>query len=431
MAADRLLDALRAGLLDRYGLEVRAGDVSLSLLRGTASFEDVRIVDGPVTVLEAARIEVDGRVLDLVAGRYDCARLTVLRPVVRIFVEPDGRTNLKRILATPRKRARAPGPGDVVVLREAAIEDGRVEYTDAILDPGQPLRLVVLRLRGTVTEWQLAGEPAASSATDLRADGEIEQPGFPARVTAAIWSSPPGEAPVWTLQAAVTGFDLRRIPQYVGASERAAIGGDLVHLAVDVRSRGGVIGPGTAVGEVAGSGTLLPMGIGGTTGDPVFEGESPLSSLLRIPLSRAGRFGEVALGAGWSVLTGGAGAVADVGGGVLDAGVSLGTGLVNAGADAVTGDPLGALAEAGGGILGVFTSLGGGLIDGAGSLLGGGSGAVDALLGADPADLDARFAELHAARRLVILEAALASSGGSGEGARRARIEAEVAAPPY
>ncbi len=428
MAAERLLEALRAAVLDRYGLEARADDVTLSLVRGTAVFENFRVLDGPVTVFEAARIEVDGRVLDVLERRFDCAKLTVLRPVVRIVVEADGRTNLRRILATPRKDASAPRPADLLQLREGTFEGGRVEFTDVVTDPGLPVTVVARQLRGTMNEWQFSGEPSAVSSGDFRADGEIRQPGFPARVSVVAWCSPPGGDPTWTLQAAVTGFDLRLVPQYVGAAGRAALGGDYIHVAVDIRSRSGVIGPGAVVGEVAGSGTVLPMRVGGTTSEPVFDAESPLATLLRIPLARAGRLGAVTLDAGWSVVKGGAGAVVDVGGGVVDAGVSLGTGLVNAGGEFLSGRPLPALAEAGAGVLGVFTSLGGGLLDGVGSLFGGGAAAARALTGADVAELDRQFGELHAARRLAMLRAALASAGGGGAKARHGRIAAEIGA---
>ncbi|PMY00736.1 hypothetical protein C1Y22_37300, partial [Pseudomonas sp. MPR-R2A5] len=80
-----------------------------------------------------------------------------------------------------------------------------------------------------------------------------------------------GGAPTFTLHAAITGFDLRQIPQYVTAAQRVAIGGELMHLVADIEVRDGAIEPGAVVGEVAGAGTVLPLRVGGTTSEPVFD----------------------------------------------------------------------------------------------------------------------------------------------------------------
>lgn len=426
----RLLEKLRAGISERYGVEALADDLTLSFLDGTAALQGFRVVDRGVTVLEAERVEISARVRDVLGGRIDCAKLVVVRPVLRVFVEADGRTNLRRILATPRKGPPADGPDGVVVLRDARVEDGRIEFDDAVTDPGQPIRIVLRGLSAAVVEMQFAGGNVVDSSADVRVDCETDQPGFPARVSVVAWVRPLAGPPTFSLHAAITGYDLRQVPQYVSASQRAAIGGELINLAVDIEAKDGVIEPGAIVGEVAGAGTVLPLRVGGTTDDPVFDLESPLGTLLEIPLTRVGRFGAVALGAGWSTLKGGGQAAADVGVGVADAGVALGTGLANAGGDIVTGDPLGALEAAGGGVVGVATSLGGGLVAGAKSLFGGGSDAVSSFSGADAETLDREFAAVHAARRLAMLRAALASVPDDAAAARRKRIEAEIAASP-
>ncbi len=426
----RLLEKLQTAISERYGVEARADDLSLSFLDGTAALEGFRIVDGATTVLEAERVEISALVRDVLDGRIDCAKLVVVRPVLRVFVEADGRTNLVRILATPRKSPPRDGPGGIVVLRDARVEDGRIEFDDAVTAPEQPMRIVLRDLRAVITELQCSGEPITESSADFRVDCEADQPGFSARVSVVAWSPPFRGAPTFSLHAAITGYDLRQIPQYVSATERVAIGGELMNLAVDIQARDGVIEPGAIVGEVAGAGTVLPLRVGGTTDDPVFDLESTLGTLLEIPLSRAGRFGVVALGAGWSTLKGGGEAAADIGVGVADAGVSLGTGLVDAGSGLASGDPLGALEAAGGGVVGVATSIGGGLVAGAKRLFGGGSDAVSSFAGADAETLDREFAEVHAARRVAMIRAALASVPDGVAAARRKRIEAEIAESP-
>ena len=426
--AGHLLAKIQAAISERYGVEAHADDLSLSIFDGRATMEGFRIVDGPVTVLETQRIEVSARVRDVLDGRIDCAKLVIIRPVLRVFVEPDGRTNLTRILATPRKHPPGPGPSGIVVLRDARFEEGLLEFDDAVTDPAQPMHFTWRNVRGSATELQLGGEPVTESSADIRVNCEIDQPGFPARVSIVAWGPPVKGPPTFSLHAAITGFDLRQIPQYASAAQRAAVGGDLINLAVDIEARGGVIEPGAVVGEVAGSGTVLPLRVGGTTSEPIFDLDSPLATLLQIPLARMGRFGTVALGAGWDAVRGGGEVAVEVGSGVADAGVSLGTGLYDAGGNVAAGDPLGALTSAGGGVVGVATSLGGGLFAGLKRLVGVGTDAVTSLTGLDAATLDAKFAELHAARRVAMLRAALASVPGGVAPERRKRIAKEIEA---
>jgi hypothetical protein len=432
MAANRLLLAIQVALRDRYGVEAHADDVALSLRHGTAVFKGFHIVDGPVTVFEAERVDVAIAVRDVLGQKFDCSKVRLLRPVLRVSVEAGGETNVQRILRTPLKGDPATAAHNVILIREGSFEDGRLEFTDAFADPENPLRLTAVGVRGSISEWQFDGEPATDSFADFRVDGTIEQTDLPCRFSITTWCSPPAGVEDLTMLAVLTGIDLRGIPQYVGAGYRAAFGGDFLHVAVNLRARDRAIVRGAAVGEVAGTGTLLPLAIGGTLEDPMFDAESTLATLLNIPLGRVGRIGSVALDAGWSVVKGSAEAVADIGGGVVDAGVSLGTGLANAGEAVIAGDPIGAVTETGAGALGVATSIGEGIIQGVMSIFGGGAGAYDAISGADAARLNLLFESLHATRRLKMLEAALTSAAGADSKARQRRIldEIEDSSPP-
>jgi hypothetical protein len=419
----RVLRSIETAIAERYGVEVRADDLTLSVLDGTAALECVRISEGGKVVFEAERVEAGMRVRDAIDGRYDLARLVLVRPVLRVVVEADGRTNVRRILARPANPPES-GRRGVAVLRDATAQGGRIEFDDAVTDPAAPMHAVLRDVRVSVAEMQLSGDPVTESACDFRADCVLEQPGFPARVSVVAWGSRPGAASSLSLHAAITGLDLRQVPHYASAAQRAAIGGDLIHLVADIQARDGVIEPGAVVGEVPGAGVVLPLRVGGTTSEPLFDIESPLGTLLQFPLARVGRFGTVAFGAGWSAVKSGAGAASDIGSGGAQAGEALGEGFGTAGGDVIAGDPLGALGAAGGGVVGAATSLGGGFVAGAKRLLG--LGADDPPAGADAALLDREFAEVHARRRLAMLRAARASVSRDDPAARRRRIDAEI-----
>jgi len=375
---------------------------------------------------------VKAGILDVLDGRVDFAKLVIVRPVLRLAVEPDGRTNLARILATPPATPPSAGPQDVVVLRDARVRDGRVEYEDAVIDAKQRLRLVARNLEASITELQLGGEAVTKCASDLRLDCEIEQkPAFPARVSVVVWHSAPGASPsVGVLHGAATGLDLAQLPQYVTKSQRAAIGGSILHLAAAIQAVDGVIGPGAIVGEVDGTRTVLPMRVGGTSDAPVFELDSGLGSLLSIPLERIGTVGDVVVGSGKSAWRGASGAAVDVGKGVVGAGSSVGSGLKDAAGSVGAGDPLGVLAAAGGGAVGGVKSIGSGLVAGVKSVFGIGTDTVSRFSAEEAAAFAARVDELHAGRRAAMLQAALASVPEGPDGGRRARIEAEIAASP-
>ena len=418
-------NTLRDALDNRYGVTLEADSVSVALLRGNVTLTGVRVKDGDHVILEAEEARGSIGVRDVLDARYDFRELVLVRPVLHLRVEGPNGSNLRRILRTPPKRPPRGGPPDIVVLRDLRIEEGRVEWKDAITDPKQPLDLVVDDVEIALTQFQAGGTPITDCWGDLRGEGVLRQPEVPARISIVAWAKQREDEPTFIAHAAVTGLDLRTLPQYVSATDRFALGSDYLHLAATFDVRDGKFELGAITGEVAGTRTVLPMIVGGTTDDPVFDEDSRLATLMRVPLGRVGRMGEVAAGAAWSVVKGGATGAAEVGGGVVDAGKSLAGGAGGAYRGIVDGDPLGALAAAGGGILGSVKALGSGIVGAAKSIVGGGSGAAQALAGVAPEDLDAQFTALHRERRRRMLVAALASVPEGVEG-RRERVAAEV-----
>lgn len=422
-------NTLQRALDDRYGVTLEVDGVSVAPLRGTATLTGVRVKDGDRVVLEAEEARGSIAVRDVLDGRYDFRQLVLVRPVLHITVEPSGRSDFRRILATQPKTPPRPGPPDVVVLRDLRVEHGRVEWTDPVTDPKVPLHLVIDDIEIALTELQVSGATATNCWGDVRADAVLRQPEFPARFSIVAWAAQRKEEPTFVAHLALTGLDLRILPQYVSAADRFALGSDVLHLTASFDVRDGAIALGAIAGEVAGTRTVLPLMVGGTTDAPVFDENSKLATVMRVPLGRVGRMGEVAAGAAWSMLKGGAGGAADIGEGVVGAGKSLAGGAGGAYEGLAEGDPLGALKSAGGGVVGSVKSLGSGVVEGVKSIFGGGSDAAQSLAGVAPADLDAQFAKLHRERRRRTLEAALASVPPAVE-ERRKRVAAELEAMP-
>jgi hypothetical protein len=420
---------LQRALDNRFGVQLEVDGVSVAVLSGTATLTGIRVKDGGRTILEAEEARGSIAVRDVLDGRFDFRQLVLVRPVLHIAVEPSGKSDFRRILATPPKTPPRPGPPDVVVLRDLRVEQGRVEWTDPVTDPKAPLHVVIDDIEIALTELQVSGAPVTDSWGDVRVDAVLRQPEFPARLSIVAWAAQRKEEPTFVAHLALTGLDLRTLPQYVSATDRFALGSDVLHMTASFDVRDGAIALGAIVGEVAGTRTVLPLMVGGTTDAPVFDEDSRLATVMRVPLGRVGRIGEVAAGAAWSVLKGGAGGAADIGEGVFGAGKSLAGGAGGAYEGFAAGDPFGALKAAGGGVVGGVKSLGTGLVEGVKSVFGGGSSAAQALAGIAPADLDAQFATLHRERRRRMLEAALASVP-KGVEERRARVARELESMP-
>jgi hypothetical protein len=410
--------ALRAALLDRwlwsriasaihdkYGLDVASADYEFSLGAGEGVIRGVRITENGKPVVEADAVELSATARDVFAAEYDFRKLTVRGLTVHCVVETPETTNLQRIWA---RRRIAPGPSDFVRFRDARVVDGSYLVDDSVTDPKRPTLLHLLNVEMVARDLQVDGEPRTRDVGDVRLDGLVAQQGAPARVSLVAWAPPWTPKPTFTLHGAITGLDVSQLPQYVDDSSRWWLGGDLLHLVGTMRAKDGVVEEGAIVGEVAATGSLLPMRFTGPYDDPVFDERSKLADLFHFGFARLGR---VAV-------------IGDVGSTFYDVGESVAGGAQDTVEALSRVDPLGALRAAGGGVVGSASSIGKRLVGGVKRLLGVGGDAP-----ADEAERqDAAFSVLHAQRRRAMLEAAEASSAGGGP-ERRRRLHAELGEP--
>lgn len=339
------------------GATVTADDVSLSVLAASADVTRLRIAEGDRELLTAPRVEAD---LDLVAflgGRLVVERLVVERPVAHARLEARGSTDADRVA---RKMLEArPGDAPAIVLEDVRIDGATVVYEDAVTRPEEPLRVELTGVRATARGLQVAGRPSEARRGSVEADGHVAQIGPPAGsrtagdersgaaapFTILAQAEPDGAAQRVVAHAAVTGFRLSTVPQYVSATQRTLLGADELDVVVTTEVRGGEILRGAAVATIPGRDQPLVARFSGPVADPAVDPSGSLTALFELPFAHLGQPGSVVWGATSSVVGGAVGFVenlaaldvAEAGKSVVG-GVARGVGAVGRGiADAVGG----------------------------------------------------------------------------------------------
>jgi len=401
---DLLWSRIEKAIRGKYDVDVAVDDFALVLRAGEATIRGVRITDHGKPLIEAERVEMSASLWDVFGATYDFRELTVTGLAVHCVVETPTTTNVGRIW---NARKTSPGPGDFVRFQKARIVGGQYFVEDSVTDPARPTLLHLENIDVEVRDLQAAGAPRTRDFGDVRLDCVVAQKAAAARLSAVGWFRPITADSTFALHAALTGLDLAEIPQYVDQSSRAWLGGDVMHLVGSMRAKDGVVREGAIVGEVAATGTLLPMNFGGPVFEPVFDERSKLADLFRFGFERLGR---VAV-------------IGDVGTAAYGVGKSIVEGTEET-IDAMAHlDPFGALSAAGGGVTGGLKSVGEGFVGVGRRIL----DLAGVLPKDDPAKQEAEFEALHALRRSAMFEAALRSAR-RGPAARRTYLEKEIGA---
>jgi hypothetical protein len=160
LRATRLdLSALQPYVAEHSALTVEHGSLGGTLLlampRGTASLRvrgDLRI-DGLHTIDDALRqdlvhwqrLDVRGLRFSLHPARLAIARIVAVRPYARVIIEPDGRLNVKRILAAPGPAAATPVP------KPGGPSDHASSAAPAMRARAAPVRAAPIRAAGTAS----------------------------------------------------------------------------------------------------------------------------------------------------------------------------------------------------------------------------------------------------------------------------------------
>lgn len=415
IAWSRLVTALR----EAYGVELTSDHFSLALFDGRATARGVQLRDGGELLVGAESVELATSFRSILDGTYSFDELVITRPVAHVVVETKDSTNFARL----SKRSTSSGrPAPVVFFRDARVHHGRLQFDDVLTDDDSPVHLSFEGLELALTHLQVSGAALSDEIGDFRLDAVLQQKKSPARMSFVGWAPALREPSTLALHGAITGLDLEPLAPYVERGARLALGGDVLHLGVSMRSERGVILDGAFAAEVVDNGNQHTLRFGGTTSEIVFDEDSRLAALFRLPFARLGHLGDVAMTSTWGVAM-------DVGGGVVGAGKSVAGGIVQTLHGMIRLDPLGALEAAGGGLVGGAKSLGGGVIGGVQRLFG--AGESRARRQQREARERSEFAALHDECRREMLAAALESARDSSP-ARMRRIVRELAAqkPP-
>jgi hypothetical protein len=360
-------------LLARYGLTMAFERHAVSIADGTADLHGVRLFDGSEEVLTAKRMRVRISLRGLYGGRTIVERLVFDDPVIHARLEPDGRTNIGRILRRPSVDPRM-ALRPATLWKQVLIHGGRLECTDRT----RGVTFRILDIEATLLDVQTGKGERQDRFGQISVDAKLEQPGHEAAPLAIVhWATlAENPEPTFVTHVVVTGIDLDSFPGYIDATQRASLGVDHLDLLVSLDVRKGIIRRGAAVATSPERTRPLTLLFGGNLDAPILDGSSKLLALWELPFARLGRVGDVAWEAGSAVV-----------GGAIDVVEAL-----------VQGDPLGAGESAAEGLGGGIQAFGSGaldLIEGMGRAL----GLVDPEKPRDPTAIHAHQRELFLASR--------------------------------
>lgn len=132
---DALRKAVEAQIRDVTGLELNvAGSIDISVLPASyISFRDVGLKGGGTTApaLQIDVLTANLRLLPLLLQRFEIADLTLLRPRIHVSLKPDGESNWTPFIQTIA-RTMKPGAENQVSFSEIRIQDGALDYEDAV-----------------------------------------------------------------------------------------------------------------------------------------------------------------------------------------------------------------------------------------------------------------------------------------------------------
>jgi hypothetical protein len=378
-------------------LRIDPGRPATARVRGTVSLRVAAppgFAGGDLLVMPGASISGER-----MADRLRIGALVALAPSAILIRHADGRSNLDEAIGRLTAVAAAvTGPPATAAGRQASppislelshlrVVDARAEVHDGVIaDEAVAVRVDGIHL-GIDDAWLHPAAGAPATTARFRLDARIQQPiPHPTALVAvrgqvAPWS---GGIPTGDGALALTGFAFATVEALIPPATRTAVGAEGFDLGAHVVLTAETLqAEGALVGD---RGVTLPFRIGGTATAPVLAG----SPLLRGAMNRLGggawNLGQGVVGGGIELVSGGAGAVRDLGGGLLSAGVDMGGGLARmvGGALTLDGEAIGAGARRA--TVGAAGSIGGGVGAAGGGIVESGSGTLGALGGSRERD---------------------------------------------
>jgi hypothetical protein len=322
----------------KLGYEVTVEDISLSLLRGGALLEGLRVATSSGVEhlrVKSVAAQVDLRSLrepNIVVESAEIAGLEFyhwLGGPEAPAPEPEG--------TTPEDTG-TESTGDAqrgVLVRAFDVVDSRLVLFDLERVPSGPafdLRAIELHVRN----WQVGErhDPIWTGTVDL--DASLVQRSKPALVSVIGWQLPAGgarTAQTLGIHAALTGLDLASFPAYVDSSQRKMLGQDRIDLVASTELVGDTILRGAVIGTIAERSEPLSVRFSGPISHPTFDASGSLAALFELPFARLGTPGVVVWDTSSAVVGGAVDAVSSLAKADL---VGVGTSVVGAAEGAAT-----------------------------------------------------------------------------------------------
>lgn len=330
---------------------IRARSLSAAPLSGHVRVEGLEVsrADGGdrAPVLTVKSVEGQVELGQVISAPYPVDDVVIEEPVFRARLLEPGWTNIQALLGMQKPNAAklpalpppampapaassaggAPGttPPAVFYLRHARIERGTLVYDDPLSDAVNPVHLSITDLTADVRDFQYLGAPYGNPLTDVRIDGRVAQPRQPGWLHVRAWGEPWRDKPTVTILAAITGFDVRTIDPYTSGSGGAALGGNWIHVLLDLKATDARIQTGVVSVTVAESGTEMKAPFTGDLFRPTIDKNSALVSAFQLPLGHLLKLGNVSLDVAGQLAIAGLESVLRLGQGAADAGAAVGS----------------------------------------------------------------------------------------------------------
>lgn len=334
---------------------IRARSLTAAPLSGQVRIEGLEVTRAEggdrAPVLTVKSVEGTVELGKVIAAPYPIDDVRIEEPVFRARLLEPGWTNVQALLGMQKPNAAklaplpppamppsassagaapATSPEALFYLRHARIERGTLVYDDPLSDAVHPVHLSVTDLTADVRDFQYLGAPYGDPLTDVRIDGRLAQPEQPGWLHVRAWGEPWRDKPTLTVLAAITGFDVRTIDPYTSGSGGAALGGNWIHVLLDLKATDARIQTGVVSVTVAESGTEMKAPFTGDLFRPTIDRNSALVSAFQLPLGHLLKLGNVSLDVAGQLAIAGLESVLRLGQGAADAGAAVGSGAAPA-----------------------------------------------------------------------------------------------------
>ena len=280
-------------LTEELNLDLTIDEIEINLLDGRVRLTGIEAqLDGEhlASIREAdARLDV----YEVLFGEGGTITIILRGLTGEIRVEDGGRLNLGRIggpentpPAVPDPEPNTPAIGTNRIYLDVIANGAQIVVHDTVTEPANPVELEIYQAAIRALRVLVVGADIGAELMDLQLLGAVGEREAPALIAAGFWLGEEDDGTYLELHAAVTGVDIRAIPQWVTPSAGSILGGNVMHASATAVARGDAIESGVIQIDVEGARTNLELRFGGPLDAPVFDMGSPVFQAFRLSYLR-------------------------------------------------------------------------------------------------------------------------------------------------